>query len=248
MKKGILMSLFMFCAGAAAPAQDFMDQQKRYQRVREAYEQKGEKVGTLLSAKGIGLENVNVLFVAYKAEKKLEVWAKKKTDAAYGKLTEYSVCRSSGQLGPKRKKGDRQVPEGFYHIDRFNPASSYHLSLGINYPNSADKIRSGANDPGGDIFIHGACVTIGCLPMTDDKIKEIYILAVSARNNGQSKIPVYIFPFRMDEANMKKYAAAYSEDEELLKFWGSLKKGYDLFTRDKKELRVQITSQGAYSF
>src|SRR5690606_11025729 len=92
----------------------------------------------------------------------------------------YPVCSSSGLPGPKRKKGDRQTPEGFYHIDRFNPQSAFHLSLGINYPNSSDKIL-GHSDPGGDIFIHGSCVTIGCVPLTDDLIKEVYVLAVEAK-------------------------------------------------------------------
>lgn len=289
MTKGIIIPLLMFCAGANAPAQDFMAQQKRYPRVRQAFEEKEGKMAGMLAGTSTAMSNVNVMFVAYKAEKILEVWVKpasKETDRgnrsntgnandtaessanilsgpenngvsartgkagadmAYRKMAEYKICRSSGKLGPKRIKGDGQVPEGFYHIDRFNPASSYHLSLGIDYPNKADRIRSGTDDPGGDIFIHGSCVTIGCLPMTDDKIKEIYIL-VAAKNNGQDRIPVYIFPFRMNDANMRKYCAMNSDNPGLIRFWESLKKGYELFASGKPELRFRITNKGEYSF
>lgn len=86
---------------------------------------------------------------------------------------------------------------------------------------------------GGDIFIHGDCVTIGCLPMTNDKIKEIYLLAIHARNNGQSRIPVYIFPFEMTDINMKKHT-------EHPDFWKNLKNGYDTFFANPKELTIKV--------
>lgn len=88
-----------------------------------------------------------------------------------------------------------QVPECFYNIEIFNPASSYYLSLGINYPNLSDKIKGEKSKLGGDIFIHGSTVTIGCILITDDKIKEVYIYSIYAKENGQNKIP---FPFKND--------------------------------------------------
>ena len=84
--------------------------------------------------------------------------------------------------------------------------------------------------------------------MTDDKIKEIYIYAIQARQNGQLKIPVYIFPFKMTEPNIKKYLVSYKDNIELLKFWNNLKTGYDKFESDKKELKVTINNNGDYSF
>lgn len=143
-------------------------------------------------------------------------------------------------------EGDLQVPEGFYYIDRFNPASSYYLSLGINYPNESDKKKSNASRLGGDIFIHGANVTIGCMPMTDDKIKEIYLYAVYAKDNGQNKIPVYIFPFQMTDRNFYYYKKYYNES--LINFWDNIKKGYDIFQNSKKELNIKIDSNGNYVF
>ena len=83
----------------------------------------------------------------------------------------------SGTTGPKRLQGDFQVPEGFYHINEFNPNSNYHLSMGLNYPNSSDRILSDSLRPGGEIYIHGSCVSVGCIPLNDDEIEELYLIA-----------------------------------------------------------------------
>ena len=108
---------------------------------------------------------------------------------------------------PKSGKRNCQIPEDFYYINRFNSTSNLYLLLGINYPNLSDKSKSNATNLGGAIFIHGSCVTIGCLPMTDDKIKEIYLYAINAKNNGQDRIPVYIFPSRITKDKFDEYEA-----------------------------------------
>ena len=94
-----------------------------------------------------------------------------------------SAGRYFGQLGPKRHTGDYQVPEGFYEIYRFNPRNNFHLSLGLNYPNTADRAL-GEPAPGSDIFIHGGAVTMGYLPIIDAGIEEVYLLTVMARAAG----------------------------------------------------------------
>jgi murein L,D-transpeptidase YafK len=119
--------------------------------------------------------------------------------------------------------------------------------LGLNYPNKADLIKSTASNPGGDIFIHGSCVTIGCIPMTNEKIKEIYLYAVYAKNNGQEKIPVYVYPFRMTDANMKKFSAEYG-NTPVFSFWKNIKTGYDAFEKEQKELNVTVDRKGNYLF
>lgn len=227
---------------------DFLSDQKKYERVRNALKEKQEFLDKKLNDNEILSDNLNLIFVAYKDNDALEVFAKTKKETTYRKIISYEVCSRSGQLGPKRKQGDGQVPEGFYHIDRFNPTSSFHLSLGLNYPNLADKRKSKASNLGGDIFVHGSCVTIGCLPMTDNFIKEIYLLAVYARNNGQNKIPFYIFPFRMTDQNMLTYKTKYKNDKELISFWDNLKIGYDKFVKDSKELNIKVLDNGDYSY
>jgi murein L,D-transpeptidase YafK len=149
-------------------------------------------------------------------------------------------------LGPKRKEGDLQVPEGFYYIERFNPLSIFHLSLGINYPNEADKLKSNAPKLGKDIFIHGECTTVGCLPMTNDKIKEIYLYALAAKENGQTQIPVYLFPFRFSPENKANFYSEYADNQEFLSFWENLQEGYDHFQANLKALRVSVNAKGDY--
>lgn len=211
-----------------------------YPRVRAAYAEKGDLVKKMLAKNDIQLDSVNIFIRAFKQDKVLELWAKNTSDEKYKLVTTYDICKSSGTIGPKRREGDGQVPEGVYYIDRFNPKSSYHLSLGINYPNEYDKIHADKDTPGSDIFIHGACVTVGCLPMTDDKVKEIYLFAEFAKRSGQEKIPVHIFPFHLTEENISK------GDSKYLEFWRNLKGGYDYFEKNYTVSSVKVDSQGKY--
>jgi murein L,D-transpeptidase YafK len=227
---------------------DFLNNQKKFQRVRTAIHEKQEFIDKKLKENQIEIGNLNLVFVAYKEDDLLEVFAKNKKDINYKSILSYKVCSRSGKLGPKRMQGDKQVPEGFYHIDRFNPTSNFYLSLGLNYPNLSDRIKGNAGNLGGDIFIHGDCLTVGCLPITDNFIKEIYLLAVYARNNGQLKIPVYIFPFKMTDHNMKKYKKEYKTNVELISFWRNLQIGYNKFIATKKELNPKVAKNGDYYF
>ena len=227
---------------------DFLAEQKKYERVKTAYKDKGDVLKNRLKELNLDINNFNILITVFKSEQELVIYAKNKNEQKYKKLITYPICASSGELGPKRKQGDGQVPEGFYFIDRYNPASSYYLSLGLNYPNKSDKLKSTAGNLGGDIFIHGECVTIGCMPMTNDKIKEIYVYAIQAKQNGQPKIPVYIFPFKFTETNTSKYKAQYKDNKNLLDFWNNLKTGYDVFHKDLQELTVTVDKQGNYKF
>lgn len=239
----IVLILFAFVSD-----NHFLSEQQKYERVRTALNEKGNLVTERLQKAGLRTDNFQLLLVGYKTEDILELYVRKKSDNQYEKLASYPICACSGSVGPKRKAGDSQVPEGFYYIDRFNPSSSYYLSLGLNYPNLSDKRKSTATHLGGDIFIHGSCVTIGCMPMTNDLIQEIYLYAVHAKNNGQQKIPVYIFPFRMTEPNMKKWSAKYAGEPEIIDFWKNIRKGYTLFEKEHKELNPSVDKNGDYQF
>ena len=247
MKKIIICSIAIFnIISSVSFAGSFLDEQKRYARVRTAIKEKDALIKQNIINNNIKLNEMNILITAYKQEDILEIYAKNKNDKTYKKIASYNIAAKSGILGPKRMEGDLQVPEGFYYIDRFNPASSYYLSLGINYPNEADRKKSNAKKLGGDIFIHGANVTIGCMPMTDDKIKEIYLYAIYAKDNGQSKIPVYIFPFKMTDDNFNYYKKIY--ESSLIDFWKNIKEGYDIFQNTKKEITIKIDNNGNYIF
>jgi len=78
-------------------------------------------------------------------------------------------------------------------------------------------------NPGGDILVHGSCVTIGCLPITDDGIKQVYWLAVLAKQSGQAHIPIWIFPARLTDDEYRALAQAHRGDTQLIVFGGNLK-------------------------
>ncbi|HEY3430502.1 MAG TPA: L,D-transpeptidase family protein, partial [Cyclobacteriaceae bacterium] len=181
-------------------------------------------------------------------EQKLEVWVKENGKQKFVLLHTYDFCTSSGTLGPKRKEGDLQIPEGVYYINHFNPLSNFYLSLGLNYPNASDKILSHKTSPGGSIYIHGNCVTIGCIPITDDKIKELYVLAVEARNNGQEKIPVHVFPTRWDAGVTMELTKEQKADEATSAFWKNLESVYNDFQLSKELKLIRVNSKGEYYF
>ncbi|NOU61375.1 L,D-transpeptidase family protein [Marinifilum caeruleilacunae] len=241
-----LVLTFALLLQSIAMTSGFKSQQLKYPRVRDAYAEKEQVILEVLEGKNIKVDQLEVYLRAFKFGKSIQLWGKNKTDNRYKLLKEYKVCRKSGQLGPKRKQGDLQVPEGFYYIDRFNPASNFHLSLGINYPNQSDKILADQNHPGGDIFIHGACVTVGCLPITDELIKELYLFCVEAKNNGQKHIPVHIFPAKLSDKNIEVLLSKYQEDTDKINLWKALKVAYDKFNSSKQVPRVKFLTNGLH--
>jgi murein L,D-transpeptidase YafK len=227
-------------------AQSFKAQQAKYARVQAALAEKEAAIKQLFAAQRFAYPPSGIFLRAFKREGLIELWVKR--DDRYERLKEYRVCAASGGLGPKRRQGDQQVPEGFYHIDRFNPASNFHLSLGVNYPNESDKILGAGGNLGGDIFIHGNCVSIGCLAITDGPIKELYLIAVEARAAGQTRIPVHIFPTRMNAKGIKQLEREAGANQALLNFWRNLQAGFEAFETTHRVPIVTVDTQGRYGF
>ncbi len=241
-------SFFLFIAILIIFHGCFQDKNKEtisYSGTRDeiAYQKTFPKLKKELAEKQIDIHQFDLFIRAIKLERRLEVFAKNKTDVAFTFIKNYDFCNVSGDLGPKRKQGDYQIPEGLYYIEIFNPVSSYHLSLGINYPNASDKILSDKNSPGGDIYLHGNCVTIGCIPITDEKIEELYTLASLARKQGQENIPVHIFPFNMDNASLEKWSKEYPIHKL---FWKNLQESYISFQKTKKKPFFNVNKSGKY--
>jgi murein L,D-transpeptidase YafK len=172
-----------------------------------------------------------MLIRAYKKEAELEIW-KMGADGKYVHLKTYPMCRWSGQLGPKTREGDRQVPEGFYSISpaQMNPNSSYYLSFNVGYPNQLDRALG---HTGGTIMVHGACSSAGCFSMTDAQIAEIYAVARSSFEGGQRSIQMQSFPFRMTADNLAKHRL-----DPNIGFWKNLKEGSDHFEVTKEEPQI----------
>ncbi len=114
----------------------------------------------------------------HKADRKLYLLHNEKV------LKVYNVALGGQPVGPKTIEGDGKTPEGVYYISHKNPRSTYHLSVGISYPNDQDRANAAAlgKPTGGDIFIHGGPVrretkadwTAGCIAVTDREIEEVY--------------------------------------------------------------------------
>jgi murein L,D-transpeptidase YafK len=113
---------------------DFLAGQKANSRVKLAYTEKQGLLANKLKSLGYDLDNINILITAFKTEQQLNIYIKKPAETKYRKFASYDICSSSGMLGPKRRSGDGQVPEGFYYIERFNPQSTYYLSLALTTP------------------------------------------------------------------------------------------------------------------
>lgn len=243
------MKTLMFITMALLVRQgSFKENQLQQSRVKTAYEEKESIVKEYFTDQKLSFDRFQLFLRAFKKEQKLEVWIKENGKEQFAFLHTYDFCTTSGILGPKRKEGDLQIPEGVYQINHFNPQSNFYLSLGLNYPNASDKILSHATKPGGSIYIHGNCVTIGCIPITDDKIKELYVLAVEARTNGQEKIPVHIFPARLDKGNMEKLITEHAPNDKIKSFWRNLEPIYQEFESTKKLKTVKVNTRGEYYF
>lgn len=244
MKFILLISLFSFLS--LQQTGTFKTEQKKYAKVKQAYIDKEKTMLDTLKKYNIDVSKMNVFFRVFKKEEVLELWAKNKEDSEFKRVRSFPICASSGSLGPKRKEGDYQVPEGFYTINCFNPYSNFYISLGISYPNESDRKLGVKGKLGGNIFIHGSCCTIGCIPITDELIKELYIYAVEAKNNGQANIPVHVFPFRMnidDWALVEKKLPEYSG---IIDFWKNIQPGYQYFEKNKKLPKVTVAADGKY--
>lgn len=156
----------------------------------------------LCAALGLAACGGGSKFKAYNGPEVTQIYVSKKSRKMYllhGEtvLKEYRVNLGFAPNGHKAKKGDGRTPEGIYRIDRRNPNSAYHLSIGISYPNARDvaRARAAGVEPGGDIFIHGASKkrsdkgdwTAGCIAVTNKEMEEIYAMVGTGT-------PIYIAP------------------------------------------------------
>ena len=138
----------------------------------------------------------NLTLVAFKAERRLELYASGGAAEKARFVLAYPILAASGVSGPKLREGDKQVPEGFYRIELLNPNSRYHLSLRVNYPNADDLERArqdgrALSTLGGDIMIHGGSASIGCLALGDPAVEELFVLAARA---GLDNVRLIIAP------------------------------------------------------
>ena len=212
----------------------FIDYQRNFPRPSEAFQKKQDTLQKQFEEKKLEWPAKYMYIRSFKYDSQLEVWVKNDLKDKFQLFKTYKVCALAGTLGPKRMEGDYQVPEGFYYINEFNPRSNY-------------KILSDATRPGSAIYIHGSCVTVGCIPITDQQIDELYVLAAFSKSQGQDFIPVHIFPIRFDKDKSVKYLESLTKTDNRLKaFADRMEDAYDYFEKYKQMPVVLISENGDY--
>lgn len=257
-KPGIFMKQLIFiiffsyltvsaAAQTAAYSYNFIEYQRSFPRISDALKRKEDTLMRQFREKKLAWPAKNIYIRSFKYDSQLEVWVKYSNKDAYKLFKTYKVCALAGTLGPKRMRGDYQVPEGFYYINEFNPKSAFHLSLGLNYPNASDRLLADSLQPGGDIYIHGKCVTSGCIPIMDAPIEELYILAAHARNQGQDFIPVHIFPVNFNNEKSTAYLAKHLRQfPEYGNLTRELQKAQLYFEKTRKLPVIMTGEKGEY--
>jgi murein L,D-transpeptidase YafK len=144
MIKKILFAIFtlFFLSDYVQSQSSFVDYQKGFSRVSQAFSNREDSLKKQVAAKKLVWPLKNIYIRSFKYNGELEVWARNSKSDSFSFFKKYKICALAGTMGPKRMEGDYQVPEGFYYINDFNANSNYHLSLGLNYPNPADKLLS----------------------------------------------------------------------------------------------------------
>jgi murein L,D-transpeptidase YafK len=227
-RRGTAVSLTVAaCAWIAGCDDSYLDQSsaRSQQPISSATLAEMEKLDTTPSSPTV--------IRTYKKEAELEIW-KMRSNGEYALLKTYPMCRWSGQLGPKKREGDMQVPEGFYSIapGQMNPNSHYYLAFNVGYPNAYDRAYGRT---GGNVMVHGVCSSAGCFSMTDEQVADIYAIARDSFAGGQREIQLQSYPFHMTAENMAKFRLDPNID-----FWKNLKDGSDHFEVTKNEPSVLV--------
>ena len=222
MKKLLVISLSLLMAGCASTG-------------TTQFSRLDPNRGKVVQSKDTATAGLNtqapVLIRIIKEDRQLELWKISKSNV-YEKIKTFDICAISGELGPKKKQGDRQGPEGFYDITpgQLNPYSAEYLSINTGYPNARDRAHGYS---GSALMIHGGCSSAGCYAITDSSMEELYASVRDAMKSGKNKIQLQIYPFRMTGWRM------YTERKNPnYNFWSELKLGWDYF--DSKHMPIPV--------
>ena len=244
----------VFCllvVSMAVLAQPSMSETKKSSpKVTDIYNRMQDSIKSQFKKQNLVWPPAEMYVRSFKYDRQLEVWVKNDPKEPFKLFKTYKVCMQSGTMGPKRIEGDYQVPEGFYYINEFNPNSAYHLSLGLNYPNSSDRILSDGQRPGNNIYIHGNCVSTGCIPISDVPMEEVFIIASSVKEQGhQEFIPVHVFPVRYNVKKSMEYLNTTIKDNPSLQlFSNNIKPVFDYFETKKQLPVIMVNQKGEYVF
>jgi murein L,D-transpeptidase YafK len=214
-----------------APAQEAVQVHGKLGAAHATSHFSAEELVQRLAAKGI--EPGSAVFIRiFKEEAELELWME--VGQRFELFAIYPICNWSGTLGPKLTEGDKQSPEGLYVMSsrQLRHSTRWRRSLDLGFPNTFDR---GLRRTGSDLLIHGGCTSEGCYAMTDPVIDEIFWLSDFAMDDGQRRIHVHAFPFRMTPEKLAAHSGS-----EWYDFWGNLKEAYDLFEATRRPPAVSV--------
>jgi hypothetical protein len=172
----MLLVIALTIAAAAEPA-----------RVAEVRERIASALADSVKGAGVSWPPAEIDLRAFKHEQELEVWIGD-GEAPLVSFETIAICGTSGTVGPKCEEGDQQIPEGLNVVAKLNSNSAGWLSLKLDYPNAADLARGARKAaaeqriflPGGDIAVHGSCISVGCIAIDDDPIERVLARTLSA--------------------------------------------------------------------
>lgn len=239
---------FALCGATAIAAGAWIMRQQPApaERVANAYRHTEQRLRNAFAEVGLSWPPKQVYLRAFKEPGILEVFGANSANGPFTKVRMLEFTKNSGGPGPKRREGDRQIPEGFYEIDQWNPSSSYLLSLRVSYPNQSDRIRSDPKQPGGEIYIHGGAATVGCIPIGDEAIEELWVITEQARQQGQNPIPIHIFPAPMNAGELMALVSRHVNQPKLVAFWREVEPVFTYFAVHKKLPTITVAKNGEY--
>jgi murein L,D-transpeptidase YafK len=231
----LLFSLVLVCTASLAKAGNVIEPPAAPET---AAEEALTPLETDLEANGFRLGAPAFIRIR-KADSSLEVWMLK--GARFELYRSFSICKWSGDLGPKLFEGDKQSPEGVYFITGGDLVVNrrWHRAMNVGFPNPRDRALGLT---GSGILIHGKCSSIGCFALTDEHVQDVYEIVEAALEAGQPRVPVHIYPFALTREKLAGVAG-----EEWSDFWKELKRGHDLFLRDGLPPRTYVCN-GRYAF
>lgn len=183
-----------------------------------------ERLAGEMSALGLAPGNPMFLRI-FKEENELELWLRSPAKPDFTLFKVYRLADWSGGPGPKLREGDGQAPEGFYFVpaSRLRWETRHHLGIDLGFPNEYDSFHGRS---GSGILIHGGKASRGSYVLPQADMEEVFVLAASALESGQSFFRVNVFPFRMSDQRMEK---EWKRQPRWIDFWVNLKEGYDFF-------------------
>lgn len=207
-------------------------------KLKEIRARRAGDVKALVEKVGLTYPVDEVYLRGFKKERTLELWASRAGQPMV-MVKSWPFCAASGELGPKRKEGDMQVPEGLYEVPQFNPTSNFHLSMKVSYPNASDRLRGDQKRPGGLIYLHGNCASIGCIAIEDEPIEEVYLISIDAKRRP---IRFDIFPAKLTKEGLEGL-----KDSANREFWNELSPAYMAFETTRRPAAFTVSRKtGAY--